>query len=184
MNKFSKLSILTIAFAVMTACSGGKQPNVELIQDMMESPAFKAQEFDPNAPQHRAMRVPPEHTIPVGYHKPYAFATDYEGAIKNPNPLVNDFSPEVLVTGQKYYGIQCAVCHGDKADGNTAVAPKMLLKPPALTSEKIRGWTDGQIYHVIVMGQGLMGPYASHLPKEEWRWAVVNYIRHLQKETK
>jgi len=167
----------------VTACSGGKEPNVELIQDMMESPAVKAQEYSDISPDHRGMRVPPEHTIPVGF-KPYRFATDYEGAIKNPNPLAGDFSPEVLVTGQKYFDIHCAVCHGEKADGKSLVADKMALKPPTLHSDKVKNWKDGQIYHVIQMGQGIMGPYASHIPREEWRWAVVQYIRHLQKGAK
>jgi mono/diheme cytochrome c family protein len=168
----------------LTACSGGNKPNVELIQDMMDSPAIKAQEYDESSPEHRGMRVPPEHTVPVGF-KPYRFAADYEGATKNVNPLAGDFSSEVLVTGQKYYDIHCAVCHGEKADGKSPVAAKMTMRPPpSLHTEKVKTWKDGQIYHVIQMGQGMMGPYASHIPKEEWRWAVVQYIRHLQKETK
>lgn len=178
-----QISLTTTLGLVLLGCSGGKQPNVEIIQDLMESPAIKAQEFDAKSPQNRGMRVPPEHTIPVGY-KPYLFAQDYEGAKTNPNPLSGDFSPEVLVTGQKYFAIHCAVCHGDKGNGQSLVADKMILKPPSLLSEKIRGWSDGEINHLIVMGRGLMGPYASHIPKEEWRWAVVNYIRNLQKENK
>jgi mono/diheme cytochrome c family protein len=182
LNLQKKLMMLGLALG-LTACSGGNKPNVELIQDMMDSPAIKAQEYDQDAPGHRGMRVPPEHTVPVGF-KPYRFATDYEGAINNVNPLTGDFSSEVLVTGQKYFDIHCAVCHGEKGDGKSPVTEKMTLKPPTLYSDKVKTWKDGQIYHVIQVGQGLMGPYASHIPKEEWRWAVVQYIRHLQKETK
>jgi hypothetical protein len=60
------------------------------------------------------------------------------------------------------------------------VAQLMALKPPPMVSDKIKGWTDGQIYHVITAGQGVMGPYATHVPAKS-RWQVVNYIRHLQK---
>ncbi|MEY4616791.1 MAG: hypothetical protein RJB66_1751 [Pseudomonadota bacterium] len=181
-NFNSKIAVLGCSLA-LAACSGGKQPNVELIQDMMESPAVKAQEYDEASPAHRGMRTPPEHTVPVGF-KPYRFAADYEGATSNVNPLAGDFSPEILITGQKYFDINCAVCHGDKGDGKSLVADKMALKPPTLHSDKVKNWKDGQIYHVIQVGQGVMGPYAAHIPKEEWRWAVVQYIRHLQKETK
>lgn len=181
-NLPKKLIVLGAAVGLV-ACSGGNKPNVELMQDMMDSPAIKAQEFDAGSPAHRGMRVPPEHTVPVGF-KSYRFATDYVGATNNVNPLAGDFSSEVLVTGQKYYDIHCAVCHGETGDGKSLVAEKMALKPPTLHSEKVKIWKDGQIYHVIQMGQGVMGPYASHIPKEEWRWAVVQYIRHLQKETK
>lgn len=182
-SNIQKKMILLGFLVALSACSGGDKPNVELIQDMMESPAIKAQEYDENSPAHRGMRTPPEHTVPVGF-KPYKYATDYEGATNNVNPLAGDFSAEVMITGQKYFDIHCAVCHGSKADGQSLVAAKMALKPPSLHSEKVRTWKDGQIYHVIQMGQGVMGPYASHIPKEEWRWAVVQYIRHLQKETK
>ncbi len=167
---------------ILGACSGGKEPNVELIQDMMESPAVKSQEYDESSPASRGMRVPPPNTVPVGF-KPYRFAMDYEGAMNNSNPLAGDFSSEVLITGQKYYDIHCAVCHGEKGDGKSLVGEKMALKPPSLFSDKVKNWKDGQIYHVIQVGQGIMGPYASHIPKEEWRWAVVQYIRHLQKGT-
>jgi mono/diheme cytochrome c family protein len=167
----------------MLACSGGKTPNVELIQDMMDLESVKAQEYDESAPQHRGMRLPPDHTVPVGF-KPYLFANDPEAGKKNINPLAGDFSSEVLVTGQKYYGIQCALCHGDQAKGEGLVGAKMMLKPPPLVSDKLKTWTDGEIYHLLVMGRGLMGSHANHIPKEEWRWAVVNYIRHLQKESK
>ncbi len=177
------IALLIMLNWTLISCSGGDKPNVELLQDMMESPAVKAQEYSDISPDNRGMRVPPEHTVPVGF-KPYRFATDYVGATNNPNPLAGDFSPEVLITGQKYYDIHCAVCHGEKADGKSLVAEKMALKPPPLTSDKIKGWKDGQIYHVIQMGQGIMGPYASHLPREEWKWSVVQYIRHLQKGTK
>lgn len=168
----------------LSACGGGgSQPNIEPVQDMMESPALKAQEFEAEAPENRGMRLPPENTVPVGF-KPYKYAKDLEGAAKNPNPLKDDFSEATMVEGQKVYSIHCGVCHGQKGNGDSLTAAKMPLKPPSLINEKIRGWTDGQIYNVIEMGQGLMGPYASHIVNENDRWMVVNYIRHLQKETR
>jgi len=126
------------------------------------------------------MRVPPEGTQPQGF-EPYKYVTDIEGAAKNNNPFSNQYTEEVLKTGLKYYTIHCAVCHGVKGEGGEkmSVAETMALKPPPMTSDKIKGWTDGQIYHVITMGQGVMGPYASHIPAK-YRWQVVNYIRHLQ----
>jgi mono/diheme cytochrome c family protein len=157
------------------------KPNFELIQDMMESPALKAQEFEQGGVNNGAMRTPPEGTQPVGF-EPYKYANDIAGAAGNKNPLAGENSEEVLVTGQKYYTIHCAVCHGANGEGGEklSVAETMALKPPAMTSAKVKGWTDGQIYHVITMGQGVMGPYAAHIP-QKYRWQVVNYIRQLQK---
>lgn len=174
----------TIVISALTSCSDKSKPNVELIQDMMVSPAVKPQAFDESAPNNSGMRVPPEGTQPVGF-TPYRYANNIDGAKNNRNPMSGDYSDETLKVGMKFYVTNCAVCHGDKGEGGeaTTVAQKMALKPPSLLSSKIRGWTDGQIYHVITMGQGLMGPYASHIP-QKYRWQVVNYIRTLQKDNK
>lgn len=185
--KKSLTNKLMIGAAAMTAlmalpsCKDSSKPNVEVIQDMMESPAIKPQEFDESSPNHSGMRVPPEGTQPVGF-TPYRYAKDFEASAKNVNPLAGDFSEESLKVGLKFYQVNCAICHGDKGQGGDKmpVGEKMALKPPTLHSEKVTKWTDGQIYHVITMGQGVMGPYASHIP-QKYRWQVVNYVRHLQK---
>lgn len=177
-----------LAAVTLTSCGpSGNKPNVEIIQDMMESPAIKAQEYDEASPHHSGMRVPPEHTAPVGF-EPYRYATDVEGAAKNlKNPLAGKMDEDTLLVGQKYYETNCAVCHGMKGEGGieakSTVAEKMALKPPSILTDKVKGWPDGHLYHVITMGQGVMGPYASHIP-QKYRWQVVNYIRFLEKQSK
>lgn len=183
------LSLPFLAFGVAstTGCQGGDQPNIELVQDMFETPAIKAQEYDEDAPGHSGMRVPPEHTVPVGF-KPYKYAADPERGFKeNKNPIAGDESKEGLLVGMKMFETHCSVCHGLKGeggvDGHSVVASFMALKPPSLLSEKVRGMTDGHVYHIITMGQGVMGPYASHVPQKS-RWQLVNYIRYLEKSAK
>lgn len=167
-----------------TGCSDKSKPNIEPIQDMLVVESIKPQEYDETSPNHSGMRVPPEGTQPVGF-APYKYATNPEGAAKNPNPMNGDFSEATLKVGMKYYTTNCAICHGDKGEGGdkSSIGEKMALKPPTLLSDKIRSWTDGQLYHVITAGQGVMGPYASHIP-QRYRWQVVNYIRTIQKENK
>lgn len=180
-----KIILATAAALALSACGAkGDKSNVELIQDMMESPAIKAQEYDETSPHHSGMRVPPENTVPQGF-TPYKFKGNIDGGAKNPNPMAGDMTPDVLKVGQKYYETNCAVCHGQNGAGNpdSNVVQQMALKPPPVVSDKIKGWTDGHIYHVITEGQGVMGPYASHIP-QAYRWQVVNYIRFLQKESK
>lgn len=182
-NAFNKLAIVGAAF-LAAACTGGEQPNIEFIQDMMESPAIKAQEYDADSPHHSGMRVPPENTVPVGF-TPYKYATDLAAASKElKNPFAGDDGEAVMFTGMKMYETHCSVCHGHKGEGGEAsgsvVSTFMALKPPSLLSDKVRGMTDGHVYHIITMGQGVMGPYASHVPQNE-RWQLVTYIRSLQK---
>lgn len=183
-NLLMTLAAGTLMLSALTACSDKSKPNVELIQDMMVSPAIKPQEFDEASPNHSGMRVPPEGTQPVGF-TPYRYAKDIDGAKNNKNPLAGHFSEDTLKVGMKFYVTNCAVCHGENGDGagSPTIIEKMALKPPTLLSAKVKTWTDGQVYHVITMGQGVMGPYASHIP-QKYRWQVVNYIRTLQKENK
>ncbi len=185
LNLFLVAPVLVMVAIMTSSCSKDvSRPNIELIQDMMESPAIKPQEYDENSPNHSGMRVPPEGTQPVGF-TPYKYAKDFTASSKNVNPIAGDFSEEALAVGLKFYQTNCMICHGAGGEGGekSSVGAKMALKPPSLKSEKIIKWSDGQIYHVITMGQGLMGPYASHIP-QKYRWQVVNYVRHLQKESK
>lgn len=182
-NKVLSQNIILVGLTVLAlvGCgASGNKPNVELIQDMMESPATKAQEYDETAPQNRGMRLPPEHTVPVGF-TPYKYKGDPMASDQNKNPMSGDFDQETLIVGQKYYDTQCAVCHGFSGKGDGPVAEKMPLRPPQLLSDKVKSMTDGRIYHIITEGQGVMGPYASHIP-QKYRWQVVNYIRHIQKQ--
>lgn len=178
-----RLIVVILAMLSMVACSSKEQPNVEIIQDFMESPAVKAQEYDDFFADHAGgARVPPEHTAPVGF-KPYRVGFNPELAKADKNPLEGQMTDDVLLTGQKFFETNCMVCHGQQADGRGSIVDKMPNKPPSLMTDKIRGWKDGQIYQVISMGQGTMGSYASHIP-QQYRWQVVNYIRHMQKNTK
>ncbi len=176
---------LLFAAVLLSACSNELKPNVELIQDMQESPAIKAQEYDEASPDHRGMRVPPENTVPQGF-TPYKYGMDAEKARENKNPLAGNDSQEVMMTGLKYYETQCMVCHGARGEGgekNNSIGEKMARKPPALTSARAKNYSDGQLYHIMTKGLGVMGPYESHIP-QAYRWQVVNYIRHLQNESK
>lgn len=178
---FVKYVVPGLVAATLVGCGGGDKPNIELIQDFMESPALKAQEADETAPNGIGNRVPPSNTVPVGF-KPYAHKGDLAGADKMINPFADSTDSAVVMKGQKVYETHCMVCHGQKGKGDGPVSVKMALKPPSVLSDKVKGWTDGHIYHVITEGQGLMNPYAAHVPQDV-RWQLVNYIRFLQKNS-
>lgn len=184
------LSALVVVPAALVACTSNtpptlhKEPNVELIQDMMEQPALKAQDFLSEDREKGSSRLPPEHTVPVGY-SPYPYHNDPETAQKVlKNPLAGNMSPEVISLGQKKFEIYCSVCHGDQGKGDGPVSVKMALKPPPLISQKVMDFPDARIFHIITDGQGVMASYAYQLVDEKDRWAIVNYVRTLQKMAK
>jgi mono/diheme cytochrome c family protein len=178
--KIKNLKIFFLLVGLSACGPRGNEPNVELIQDMMEQNAIKAQKYDEYFPHGISELVPPEHTQPVGF-RPYRYGFNADLAEKElKNPMAGQMSPEILMTGQKYFETNCMVCHGRAGQGDGPVAAKMPLKPPSIVSAKVKGWSDTRIFHTITMGQGVMGPYASHIPQKH-RWQVVNYIRSLQK---
>jgi mono/diheme cytochrome c family protein len=105
-----------------------------------------------------------------------------EDSARNPNPVVR--SREALTNGRELFNVYCIVCHGKYGEGDGTVTslpnwPRPLYpRPPSLQSEKVRDYKDGQIFHIISMGQNTMPSYAEKLSPEE-RWQVVHYIRAL-----
>jgi mono/diheme cytochrome c family protein len=125
-----------------------------------------------------SVRNPPEGTLALNQKKyPYTKETPASDVEKKSNPL--PASRANVLRGKKKYMETCVVCHGPGGKGDGYIVPPFTL-PPSLVSEKISGFADSQIFHVITVGQNVMGSYAPQI-REEDRWAVVHYVRVLQR---
>ncbi len=176
-----KTGLILIEFIGLLGCNAGpNQTNIELNQNMMDQVTVKAQDWDPNHPGAVQMRVPPEHTMPRE-RVPYVYANDPAAGEAEANPLRGDFSAETLTLGKNTYAIYCQVCHGETGVGDGPVAEKMAVKPRNLLTPEGKAYSDGRIYYAISAGRGVMGSYASQIPDVKARWAVVNYVRTLQR---
>ena len=95
------------------------------------------------------------------------------------NPM--DPTLEVLQRGQKLFNIYCIVCHGQEGLGNgSVVGPGRFPAPASLHSNVVKVYRDGSIYQVITNGKNMMPGYADKLVPTD-RWAVVHYVRALQR---
>ena len=161
-------------------CEGGKnRTDFELFHDMIKQKNIKAQEGDETG---TFMRVPPDNTR-ARNKVYYPYKDDPEGAEKKlKNPFAGELSPELIGIGKRQYERACIYCHGPTGEGEGKVAKKMTVKPPSLLTEKAINYSDGKMYHIIHEGQGLMGSYRKQVRGEKQRWALVNYIRMLQKQ--
>ncbi len=167
--------LLLAATMTMSACGYLKhsQPYYTYAPDMHYGAGLKAQEAG-------SMRQPAPGTIPRGF-RPYAITT-MEQAKMHLNPLPRN--KENLMEGKALYNTFCIVCHGKFGEGDGLVSslkdwPRPLYpRPPSLQSEKVRDMKDGEVFHVISMGQNLMPSYAEKLNEEE-RWQIAHYIRAL-----
>ena len=164
---------------LLIGCSHRKEKTaLEYMPNMAYGPSIKAQNEDPMHPGYSAMRPPVPGTVPRGF-TPYRYAAGdsllAQRELVNPLPRTAD----VLGRGQRVFNTYCIVCHGPKGDGQGYIVPKFPM-PPSLLSDKVSGWPDGRIFHVITRGQNLMPSYASQILPED-RWAVILYVRALER---
>ena len=88
---------------------------------------------------------------------------------------------ELVLAGRVRYERICATCHGTLGDGVSEVADKMpFVKPASFHDPSIRAFPPGKLYQVISFGYGLMPSFSYALTIEE-RWAIVAYVRALQR---
>lgn len=119
-------------------------------------------------------------TVPIDDAEPDWGAEWNSGA--NPataDRVVNPTEPgATLAVGDTLYHVFCTVCHGARGAGDGPVGLRMAA--PSLLSERARALADGNIYSIVRYGRGLMPRYGDKIVHPERRWAVVNYVRHLQ----
>ncbi len=87
-----------------------------------------------------------------------------------------------LANGKKLFDINCAICHGKKADGNGYLARDDSPYPAApanLMQDRFIDQSNGFYYYTIMKGRNLMGAFSDKLSYEE-RWNVIHYIRSMQ----
>jgi len=122
------------------------------------------------------MRPPVEGTV-ARDDMPYPFM----GQPTPPEVLSNPTLPtkKLLKLGQKKFLTFCSPCHGNLADGNSRLRGQFPAGP-TLHSAKIINYPDGKIYHIITNGQNAMPSYSRQTTNKE-RWAIVDYIRVLQR---
>jgi cytochrome c553 len=166
-----------LSLALLVASAAGC--NNLFLDPMKQQPKFKA--YSANADGGRSMREPVPGTVPqeIAYDDPALWGGNADAGIFIDHiPLTVDKA--LLARGQDRFDITCATCHGLLGDGNSVVAKKMLLVPPAsLLRDDIRAFPDGRIEEIVRAGWGAMTGYQDQLTARD-RWAVVAYVRALQ----
>jgi len=96
--------------------------------------------------------------------------------------MVNPVKPtgESLAQGKKYYGYDCAMCHGATGNGKGEVDNSDDKMPDFTDAAAMKDVTDGQMFCALKTGH-------RHMPHENIRqtpnelWNLVNYVRSLAK---
>jgi len=200
---FGLLTIVTVALLGFQG-EHHQAPPIEFFGDMKRQSKVKFQKPSSFFSDGRAARPPVEGTIPMGYDIPghptqnsevprddissplgeFSAGTDYINTGKMgdqwgtgmPLPV----TPAFLERGQKVFAINCAVCHGAAGQGNGITSKYGLLGIANYHQDKYRQMADGQMFNTITHGYNTMMAYGDKVTVKD-RWAIVAYIRALQK---
>lgn len=92
-------------------------------------------------------------------------------------------TPEGLAKAKKFWGYDCAMCHGATGDGkgDMAVESKFVMRDyrdPAALKEL----TDGELFYIIQKGKGDNMPSEGDRQKPDDIWNMVTLVRSFAKK--
>ena len=176
-------SILVVSLLAGCRTTVSEKPPIHINPNMDFQERFDPQEANAFFADGRSMRLPVPGTVARGFLKEdvrFYEGTDESGVPVEIAPV--EITMDLLVRGRKQYDIHCAVCHGKSGDG---LGPIMTGKfgyipAPSYHSDAMRAMPDGHFYGAIANGIRTMPSYAQQVTVAD-RWAIVAYIRALQK---
>jgi mono/diheme cytochrome c family protein/predicted small lipoprotein YifL len=202
--KTSLFAAAVLSLSLTGCMRGGPSdlPPVHIVLDMDFQPKLKAQShsnFD-GWTDGRGMRLPVVdgngRTAVVArgsLPNPALAHKDATGAFVTKNPIAP--SAAVLARGQERFNIHCAPCHGlsgqggnDPATGNGLAGRRWPVAIPNFhyvegKDNRVANLADGEYFDVVTYGKGTMPAYGARITPED-RWAIVHYLRALQRLSK
>jgi cytochrome c553 len=194
MKKIATILILVLTTSIaFLACDNKREPGKIYMPDMAYSRAYEtyaerdSSKFTTDESERGGSKIyydniPAKGTIKRGELFPYSLPNDSVGyrmsaMIKNP---FDSISAKNMKEAGRLFNINCAICHGEKAQGNGPISTSGKIGGIAnLTLDNYVKMADGTMFHSITYGKNNMGSYASQLSREQ-RWMIVKYIRTLQ----
>lgn len=99
---------------------------------------------------------------------------------ENAQAIPYPITMQLLKRGQERFDIYCEPCHSPLGDGDGMIARRGFPHPPSYHIARLRQAPDRHFYDVMTNGYGIMYSYADRVTPED-RWAIVAYIRALQR---
>lgn len=183
-------AVSLIPFALITKARESKMSHgrLHVVWDMDFTPSYKAQSHNPLFPDQRAMRLPPEGTVAVGHLRTddHLYRGKVGEAFATTLPASVEPTEKTMQRGKKQYDVFCAPCHGVDGSGNGMVHQRAeslkqgWVPPTDLHQEYLLSQPAGELFNTITNGIRNMPAYGPQITPED-RWAIVLYIRALQK---
>ncbi|MBI5283065.1 MAG: cytochrome c [Candidatus Solibacter usitatus] len=182
-RRTAQLLLIAAAGLILGACSNfpSRQTPIWVWDDMKKQDKYKAQMSSAFFADGRASRRPVEGALAQEHYRAdEAYFTGVaDGGLyvaRNPEPLTR----EVLLRGQNKFNVYCSPCHDRTGSGRGIVPAKATWIPGNMHDERVVNFVDGEIFHVITMGRRSMPGYRFQIQEKD-RWAIVAYVRALQR---
>ena len=183
--------IVPLAFAIgaallLTGCAGPQRgPSFRVFTDMEHQEKYKPQSESPLFADGRSNRRPPVGVVARGHLRDNDILnTGFTpaGLYTGRNPLAID--ADLLKTGQTRFNTYCTPCHDRTGSGKGIVALRTpAWQPSNLLEDRVKNFADGNIFDTITNGRRSMPAYKYQVQSEKDRWAIVAYVRALQRAT-
>jgi len=176
----NRLLIAAAALALVAGCRGGtsSDPPVHVIGDMDWQPKYQPEEASPIFADGRAMRPLVEGTVAQGeLREDDGYYRGKQGDTFLAKVPV-DVDEKLIRRGEDRFNIYCTPCHDKTGSGRGMVVRRGYPPPVDLSSERVRGLPDGEIFNVITNGVRNMPSYRKQIPVAD-RWAIVTWVRVL-----
>lgn len=177
--------MLALLIALSSCKKNANHPGFVYLPDMDVSRAYDTYSENPVFEDGKTLREPVEGTIPRG-HTPYPYVKDDLDLIEAGKNLMNPLEPTdvIIERGQVLFSRYCSHCHGHKGDGQGVLytSKRFPLPPGNLTSEKTVNRPDGELFHIVTVGYGIMGAHGSQILPED-RWKIIHYVKEVLQDS-
>ena len=177
MNYKGLLALLIFLLGIQS-CSDNSRPNYQYFPNMYEPVGYETYADSDAFANGIEAQIPVEGSIARGW-EPYDYPDTnegYEAAKANLNSTI-EITDANQANGKELYSIYCAVCHGNKGDGQGILMTReKFLGVPSYADREI---TPGSIYHVLMYGKNAMGSHAGQVNAEE-RWQIAQHVMELR----
>ncbi len=162
-------AMAVLAGILLAACESGSYP-LDIFPEMHYQQS--------NRPGEPPFETRPDGSVPTTGRESLG---DFGRASALENPV--EATLESIIEGRELFRVNCAMCHGLKADGDSQVALRFAnagaRPPPNLQEGVARVSPDGFIFAVVTHGLGNM-PSLQRILEPSERWTIINYLRSVQ----